>query len=128
MPLLRMRAVEWTTTPDAPFWLGGPGVGEQRAFVGTQVVDSIAETLDNVWRLVRVGREFVWMKRVHLVPDSDWPAYDAAVLKVLEQGPSALTATGITEAQAKAREQAAAAAVKVGATTGAATAAEKYGA
>lgn len=125
MPPLNMRAVEWTTKADAPFWRAGPGVGEQKNLVGVQVVDSIGETLDNLWRLVRLGREFVWMKRADLTPDPEWTTYDAAVFRVLEQGPAALTgSTGITETQAKAREKAAAAVVK----TAASTAAAKYGA
>lgn len=126
-PLI-VRAVEWTTKENAPFWTGGPGTGEQKAFIGVQAVDSIGETLDNLWRLVRLGREFVWMRRSDLIPDPAWPTYDAAVFSVLERGAAALTVTGLTETQAKAREKAAAAAVKAGAAAGANTAAGKYGA
>jgi hypothetical protein len=135
MPL-KLHAVEWHTTPDAPFWTGGPGTGEQKQFVGTQLVDSIGRSLDTLWVLVRVGREFIWMKRANLIPTvaGGDPAYDAAVFKVMEEGASVLgstTVTGATPAQVAAAvaagQKTAATAVKTGATTGAATAAAKYG-
>lgn len=126
MPM-HFQAVEWTTDADAPFWRDGPGVGTMEKFVGVQVVDSIARSDgDGAWVLVRIpiagASPYVWMKREHLTPDPEWEQYQAAVRKVIEQGPPALG--GISEADAAAKVKAAAAAVK----KGAADAAAKYGA
>lgn len=121
---LRFRAEEWNVPEGARFWKGGPGLGETETFLAPQVLDSIAETLDGAWRLIRIDDIYVWMTRKSIsprVPGGD-PVYHGAVRKTIELGAAALG--GITEAAAKSREKAAAAAVKAGASSAAA----KYGA
>lgn len=138
MPRLHFQAVEWKTDADAPFWREGPGAGAMERFVGVQTVDSIARTTDDngAWVLVRIPvagqSSYVWMKRTDLTPAAEWEKYEAAVRKVIEIGPAALSSGGISEAEVAKRTaaaaKAAAADVKKAANADVDAAAAKYGA
>lgn len=138
MPKIHFQAVEWTTAADAPFWREGPNVGTREQFVGVQVVDSIARSSDDggAWVLVRVpvpgDSPYVWMRRSDLTPRTNWEAYNAAVRKVVEQGPAAITPGGISEEEVAKRvaagQKTAAAAVKKAANADVDAAAKVYGA
>jgi hypothetical protein len=88
------KAEEWTTTkPNAPIWTRGCGVGPQEFLVNVQAVDTIVE-VGPEWRLVRLvpTRRYAFMRRADLtpaVPGGD-PQYDAAVFRVIAEGPAAL--------------------------------------
>lgn len=135
---IHFQAVEWTTSADAPFWRDGPGVGAREQFVGVQVVDSIGRSTDDggKWVLVRMpvagNSPYVWMLRANLTPRENWEAYNAAVRKVVEQGPIAIGGGGISETEVAKRvaagQKTAAAAVKKAANADVDAAAKVYGA
>ena len=69
---LKYKEEMWTTRPDAPFWLGGPEQGEQKAVVGVLDIRTLAQSIPPpgsstaVWRIAPIDADICWFRRADL--------------------------------------------------------------
>lgn len=92
MPLpLRERYERCTVPAGTPFFTEGPGVGPEKRFTMQVKLQTIAESIDGKWRLLRFQdsptgpRELLYVRRTHIKPiPRGQPAYDARVVAVIK--------------------------------------------
>jgi murein DD-endopeptidase MepM/ murein hydrolase activator NlpD len=93
MPLpLRERYERWTVPAGTQFFTEGPGIGPAKKFTTDTKVETVAESVDNKWRLLRfqnsaaAPREILYVRRRGLVPkvQGGEPAYDARVVAAIK--------------------------------------------
>lgn len=92
MPLpLRERFEHVTVPKNTKFFTDGPGIGPQKTFTIEAKLQSIAESVDGKWRLVRfqnapsAPRELLYIRSRSIKPKSTngEPAYDAKVVAAI---------------------------------------------
>ena len=93
MPLpLHERYERWTIPAGATFFTDGPGIGEEKRFTVAVQAQSVAESADGKWRLVRfqnspaAPRELLYIRRSAIVPKvaGGDPIFDAKVVKAIQ--------------------------------------------
>lgn len=93
MPLpLRERYERWTVPAGTPFFTDGPGIGTEKRFTVAVKAQTVAESADGKWRLLRfqnapnAKRELLYVRRSHIVPkvQGGEPTYDAKVVKAIQ--------------------------------------------
>ena len=93
MPLpLRERYERWTVPAGTPFFTEGPGIGPQKQFDTQEQLQTVAESVDGVWRLIRyqdapnAPRELLYIRRKLMKPKVQGgdPAYDASVVAAIK--------------------------------------------
>lgn len=93
MPLpLRERYERWTVPKDTPFFTDGPGIGKEKRFTVAVKAQTVAESADGKWRLLRFQnsstgpRELLYVRRANLTPkvQGGEPAYDAKVVSAIK--------------------------------------------
>ena len=94
MPLpLRERYERWTIPKGTSFFTEGPGVGPEKRFTVDVKAQTVAESADGKWRLLRFQnsssspRELLYVRRSTLVPkvQGGEPAYDAKVVAAIQR-------------------------------------------
>jgi len=93
MPLpLRERYERWTVPAGTPFFTEGPGVGAEKRFTTQEQLQTVAESADGEWRLLRfqdsatAPRELLYVRRRALKPkvQGGEPAFDASVVAAIK--------------------------------------------
>lgn len=93
MPLpLRERFERWTVPAGTRFFTDGPGIGPEKRFTTATKLETVAESADGKWRLLRfqnsagAPRELLYVRRKGLVPkvQGGEPAYDAKVVAAIK--------------------------------------------
>jgi hypothetical protein len=93
MPLpLRERYERWTVPAGTPFFTEGPGIGPQKRFDTQEELQTVAESADGEWRLLRfqnaptAPRELLYIRRKLMKPKVQGgdPAYDASVVAAIK--------------------------------------------
>lgn len=93
MPLpLRERYERWTVPAGTPFFTEGPGIGPEKRFTEQVQLQTVAESADGRWRLLRfqnapnAPRELLYVRRRAIVPKvpGGEPAYDAKVVAAIK--------------------------------------------
>lgn len=94
MPLpLRERYERWTVPSGTPFFTEGPGIGPEKRFTVEVNAQTVAESADGKWRLLRfqnstsAPRELLYVRRTALVPkvQGGEPAFDAEVVAAIQR-------------------------------------------
>ena len=93
MPLpLRERYERWTIPAGTAFFTDGPGIGPEKRFTVAVSAQTVAESADGKWRLLRfqnaptAPRELLYVRRSLIVPKvhGGEPAYDARVVSAIK--------------------------------------------
>lgn len=93
MPLpLRERFERWTVPAGTPFFTEGPGIGPVKSFDSEEHLETVAESVDGKWRLLRfqnsptAPRELLYVQRRALKPkvQGGEPAFDASVVAAIK--------------------------------------------
>ena len=93
MPLpLRERYERWTVPAGTPFFTEGPGIGPMKKFDAPEQLQTVAESVDGKWRLLRFQnsptgpRELLYVQRRALKPkvQGGEPAFDASVVAAIK--------------------------------------------
>ena len=93
MPLpLRERYERWTVPAGTPFFTDGPGIGLEKRFTTQEQLQTVAESADGEWRLLRfqdsatAPRELLYVRRRALKPkvQGGEPAFDASVVAAIK--------------------------------------------
>lgn len=93
MPLpLRERYERWTVPAGTRFFTDGPGIGIEKQFTTEEKLQTVAESANGEWRLLRfqnstaAPRELLYVRRAQLVPKvaGGEPAYDASVVAAIK--------------------------------------------
>ena len=93
MPLpLRERYERWTVPAGTPFFTDGPGIGPEKRFTEQIQLQTVAESADGRWRLLRfqnapnAPRELLYVRRRAIVPKvpGGEPAYDSKVVAAIK--------------------------------------------
>lgn len=93
MPLpLREHYERWTVPAGTPFFTEGPGIGPEKRFTTQEQLQTVAESADGQWRLLRfqdtatAPRELLYVRRRAIKPkvQGGEPAYDANVVAAIK--------------------------------------------
>ncbi len=93
MPLpLRERYERWTVPAGTPFFIEGPGIGPVKHFAQTEHLQTVGESADGRWRLLRyqdspiAPRELLYVRRQAIIPEVPGgdPFYDAGVVAAIQ--------------------------------------------
>lgn len=93
MPLpLVERYERWTVPAGTPFFTEGPGIGPEKRFTVAVEAQTVAESVDGKWRLLRFQnssaspRELLYIRRSGIVPkvQGGEPVFDATVVAVIQ--------------------------------------------
>jgi murein DD-endopeptidase MepM/ murein hydrolase activator NlpD len=93
MPLpLRERYERWTVPAGTPFFTEGPGIGPEKRFTTEEQLQTVAESADGEWRLLRfqnsatAPRELLYVRRKAIKPKvlGGDKAYDAGVVAAIQ--------------------------------------------
>ena len=93
MPLpLRERFERWTVPAGTQFFTEGPGIGPVKSFDSEEHLETVAESADGKWRLLRfqnspsAPRELLYVQRRALKPkvQGGEPAFDASVVAAIK--------------------------------------------
>ena len=93
MPLpLRERYERWTVPAGTPFFTEGPGIGPEKRFTTEEQLQTVAESANGEWRLLRFQnsasepRELLYVRRRSIRPkvQGGEPAFDASVVAAIK--------------------------------------------